>query len=131
MTILIAGVLTNQPVCGRGRSGDGKQTAQTEMAQSTDYTSSLHHIFFFKSLHVFWKRWLHGAKRWRSSALVEERSPLYNITLQWYSNRNRKIKLWREIKTELRLSGKITTYNQCISTTVYEKQDSDSRHEIV
>ena len=38
-------------------------------------------------------------------ALVEERPPLYNITLQGYSNRNRKEQLWREIVSELHLSG--------------------------
>ncbi|XP_059919572.1 uncharacterized protein LOC132466381 [Gadus macrocephalus] len=54
-------------------------------------------------------------------ALVEERPPLYNITLQGYSNRNRKDQLWREIESELHLSGKEvrrkwdnlrTTYNR-------------------
>lgn len=68
-------------------------------------------------------------------ARVEERPPLYNITLQCYSNRNRRDKLWREIKSELHLSGIIsyfcTTCNQCISMTMHEKQDSDRKHEIV
>ena len=32
--------------------------------------------------------------------LVEERPPLYNITLQCYSNRNKKDQLWREIESE-------------------------------
>ena len=60
-------------------------------------------------------------------ALVEERPPLYNITLQGYSKRNRKDQLWREIESELHLSGNISyfcrTCNQCISTTMHGKQD--------
>ena len=60
-------------------------------------------------------------------ALVEDRPPLYNITLQGYSKRNRKDQLWREIESELHLSGNISyfcrTCNQCISTTMHGKQD--------
>ena len=43
-------------------------------------------------------------------AMVEERPPLYNITLQGYSNRNRKDQLWREIESELHLSGNISYF---------------------
>ena len=59
-------------------------------------------------------------------ALVEERPPLYNITLQGYSKRKRK-ELWHEIESKLHLSGNIsyfcTTCNKSMSTTMHEKQD--------
>lgn len=53
--------------------------------------------------------------------LVEERPPLYDITLQCYSNRNKKDTLWTEIETELRLSAKVVRKKWENLRTVYNR----------